>query len=81
MKLSDLLMDAWCLEAADKRWTSMQFTIDHGKFAAKFDFDDLEEPDEHDDGRRERILRARFGNKQVIYPPFPPHAWILEPPS
>ncbi|WP_375399007.1 hypothetical protein [uncultured Sphingomonas sp.] len=59
----------------------MQYTIDHGKFAAEFDFNDLEEPDEDGHGRREHVLRARFGNKQVVYPPLSLRELTLEPPA
>ncbi len=66
-----LLIDAWCLEPADKRWTAMHYTITGGKFDAHFEFDDLEASDESTDDRRERILRARYGERPVVYPPMP----------
>lgn len=81
IKLDDLIMDAWCLEPADKRWTAMQYTIDHGKFAAEFRFDELEGLEDNTGDRRERILRARYGDKPVVYPPLPSHAWTLKTPS
>lgn len=79
--LFGLLNDAWCLEPADKRWTAMHYTIEQGKFDATFDYDDLEGSEEDGDGRRERILRARYGDRKITYPPFPSDAWTLQPPS
>lgn len=66
------MFDLWYSEEPNKRWTAMHFTVDAGKFEAKFEFDDLERPDEDDDDRRERILRARYGDKPIVYPPPPP---------
>ncbi|WP_375392990.1 hypothetical protein [uncultured Sphingomonas sp.] len=80
-RIWQLLIEAWCLEPEDKRWTTMNYTIDHGKFDAQFDFDDLEGSGEDSLDRRERVLRARFGDKPVVYPPPSPHAWTLKPPA
>ena len=79
--LSDAIVDAWCLEPEDKRWTVMHYIIEDGKFDAKFDFDDLERRDETEDERRERVLDARYGDKPRIYPSMRPGAVELKPPS
>lgn len=79
--LFDLLTQAWCLEPADKRWTAMHYTIEHGKFDATFEYDDLEGSKESIEDRSERILRARYGDRKITYPPFPSDAWTLQPPS
>lgn len=79
--LPDAVMDAWCLEPKEKRWTAMHYTIRAGKFEAKFDFDDLEHSAESSDDRRERILRTRYGDKPVIYPPLAGAVMHLKPPS
>jgi hypothetical protein len=66
-----LLIDAWCIEPVDKRWTAMEYTIDGGKFDAKFSFDDVEKESVSNgsDARRQRVLRARYGDKPIVYPP------------
>ncbi|WP_375399009.1 hypothetical protein [uncultured Sphingomonas sp.] len=74
-----LLIDAWCIEPTDKRWTAMHYTIEGGKFDAQFEFDDLEGSDESTDDRRERVLHARYGDKPVIYPPMPAGSMELRP--
>lgn len=79
--LDDLIIDAWCLEPADKRWTSMQMNIHEGKFSAKFDFDDIEHSKEHINDRRQRVLHARFGDKPIVYPPLRRDGWTLKPPA
>lgn len=78
--LSDAIMDAWYLEPEDKGWTGMEYTIDGGKFDAKFQFDDLTAYDGSDD-RRQRFLRARYGDRPIIYPPMRAGAMKLKPPS
>ena len=75
--LHDLLTQAWYLEPAGKRWTAMHYTIEHGKFDATFDYDDLEGSEEDGGDRRERILRARYGDRKIAYPPLPSDAWTL----
>lgn len=76
--LSSALIDAWYLEPEDKRWTGMEYTIDDGKFDAKFQFDDLDAYEGLDD-RRQQFLHARFGDKPQLYPPLG-GGWDLMPP-
>ncbi len=76
-----LIIDAWCLEPVDKRWTSMAMTIKGGRFAVQFDYNDLEHSSESIDDRRQRILHSRFGERPVIYPPLRGPAWELKPPG
>ncbi len=79
--LGTSITDAWCIEPADKRWTAMRYTIDQGKFHASFDFDDLEHSEEDTLDRRTRAVRARFGDKPIVYPPLSSRATRLSPPS
>ena len=79
--LCDALFDAWYIEEPDKRWTVMHYTINGGKFDAKFDFGELRRPGESGDDRRERVLRARFGDKPIIYRPMPEGATEYRPRS
>lgn len=79
-ELPDLVMDAWCLEPADKRWTAMHYTIEGGKFDAAFEFDNLEGSTESTSERRDRILHARYGNKPIVYPPLRGHSMELDAP-
>ena len=79
--IDQLLMKTWRMEQANKRWTAMHYTVEHGRFSAEFDYDDLEGSDEDIEDRRERILHDRYGDKPVIYPPMPQDSWTLRPPS
>ena len=78
--LSRAIMNAWRLEPEDKRWTGMEYTIDGGKFNARFQFDDLTAYDGSID-RSERFLHARYGDKPIVYPPLKASATELKPSS
>lgn len=80
-EFSNMLMEVWYIKEPERRWTTMHYTIDGGKFDAQFDFDDLKGSGEDSLDRRDRALRARFGDKPVVYPPPSPHAWTLKPPA
>ena len=71
-ELGDLIYKAWLVEDRDKRWAIMEYEINGTKFNAEFKFPDevkVESYDEHD--RRDIALKRRFGDKPVIYPPWP----------
>ena len=61
----------------------MEYTIDNGSFHAQFAFDDVEKENAAtgSDGRRERFLRARYGDKPIIYPPMPAGSMEYHPTS
>lgn len=65
--LADALLDLWDASPSDKRWSTMQYRIDGGKFDASFTYEPLD-PEVSAIDRREAILRQRYGNKQVVYP-------------
>jgi hypothetical protein len=79
--LDGLIMGAWCLEPVDKRWTAMNYTINGGRFHTSFTFDDLESSKESIVDRRRRVLRARYGDRPIAYPPLPSRAMKLTPPG
>ena len=67
--LADALLELWDSEAPAKRWSAMQYKIVGGKFDASFTHGppDLGASTLE---RREHILKLRYGNKQVVYPPW-----------
>ena len=57
-----------------KRWSVMEYEIENGKFEAKFKFADeidVESDSDIEGKRRDGALRARYGDKPVVYPPPP----------
>jgi hypothetical protein len=67
--LFDQIMDLWDAAKADAKWAVLEYEVVDGKFDAKFAFPDKLDPDEYIVDRRERALRARYGDKPVIYLP------------
>lgn len=72
-ELGDLIYEAWQTEDPDKRWAIMEYEIHGTKFDAEFKFSDEVKVESYDeDDRRDIALKRRFGDKPVIYPPWPP---------
>lgn len=70
-ELGDLISDAWHAEEPDKRWAVMEYEVEGTKFDARFRFPDEVDVESFDEDRREIALKKRFGDKPVIYPPWP----------
>jgi LysM repeat protein len=80
--LSDLLWDAWYAESEEggiKRWSIMEYEIKDGKFDVSFKYPDEVNVETISIERRQAALRARFGDKPVVYPPMPGTAVELKP--
>ena len=70
-ELSDLIYEFWQAEDRDKRWAVMEYETKGAKFDAKFKYPEEVDVEDLDDDRREIALKKRYGNKPVIYPPWP----------
>jgi hypothetical protein len=70
-ELSDLLMQAWEMEDADKRGAVMEYEINGTAFDAQFLFPEQIDPKAHASERRPVVLKRRYGDKPIIYPPTP----------
>lgn len=80
--LSDLLWEAWYAESDEggiKRWSIMEYEIKQGKVDISFRFPDEVNVETISMERRQAALRARFGDKPVVYPPMPKTAFELKP--
>lgn len=71
-ELGDLIYEAWLVEDSDKRWSVMEYEIIGTKYNAQFKYpDEVNVSSFAADDRREIALKARYGDKPVIYPPWP----------
>jgi hypothetical protein len=80
--LSDLLWDAWHAEperGGIMRWSIMEYDTRDGTFDVSFRYPDEVDVESFDVDRRELALRARYGDKPVVYPPMPGTAVKLKP--
>lgn len=70
-EIGGLIYEAWLIEEPDKRWTVMEYEIKGTKFDAKFKYSDEVNVEDLNVDRREIALKKRYGDKPVIYPPWP----------
>lgn len=79
--LADLLWEAWYLEpdGPNMRWSVLEYEVRDRKFHVSLKYPEEVNVEIFDDERRETVLRARFGDKPVIYPPPPKSAFELQP--
>lgn len=63
------LLDLWEASDPKKRWAAMQYWIEDGRFTASFTYPKDIDRNESTMTRRDRIIRQRYGNKRVVYPP------------
>ena len=70
-ELGDLIYEAWLIEEPGKRWAVMEYEINGTKFDVHFRFPDEVDVESFDEDRREIALRKRYGDKPIIYPPWP----------
>lgn len=66
--LAGALLELWESAPEDKRWATMQYRIEGDRFDAAFTYEPLD-PAVSTIDRQQAILRQRYGNKQVVYPP------------
>ncbi|HSX56653.1 MAG TPA: hypothetical protein VLG14_15210 [Sphingomonas sp.] len=68
--LGDLIFDLWYFESDEtKRWSVMEYAVTDGKFEVTFKYPEEIDVTKPDRERRRAAVRARFGDKQVVYPP------------
>lgn len=75
--LSEAIFDAWYASDTGKVWATISFSIVGNTFNASFQYpDELSKEDDPED-RSRRILKARYGDKPIKYPPPPSDAMEL----
>jgi hypothetical protein len=67
-EIMDKLEEIWeNLDTLDQ-WLVIECRIDEGHFDARFAFPDELDPNESEDERQPRALKAVFGDKPILYP-------------
>jgi hypothetical protein len=70
-ELEELLLEFRNTEKPGKRWTVMEYEIIGTKFDARFKYPEEVDPKFFDGDRREIALKKRYGDKPIVYPPWP----------
>jgi hypothetical protein len=65
----DAIWDLWYEQEAGLRWGAMRYEIADGEFSVEFDYPDQFDPNEDENDREARALKARYGDKPIYYPP------------
>ena len=71
-RLGDALLDLWGAEEPDNRWAEIEYLVRGDTFEVAYSYADAIDPEEDTFVRRDRIVRQHFGDKPIVYPPFPP---------
>lgn len=66
------LLDLWEAQGGDDRWAEMEYVLRDGKFEVAYIYPDEIDRDEDVVERRARAVRRHFGEKPIVYPPWPP---------
>lgn len=69
--LGDSIMALWEAEDPDKKWVAMEYEIHGTDFKIHYWYEGELPRDELGFEPREELIRRRFGNLRVIYPPWP----------
>lgn len=69
--LPDTLLDLWDLQEGHERWAEMEYLCRDGKFEVTYIYPDEIDPEEDLIERRARAVRRHFGDKPIVYPPWP----------
>jgi hypothetical protein len=70
--LGDALLDLWDAQNTEDRWAEIEYLVRDGKFDVTYTYPDEIDPEEEFLKRRDRVVRRHFGDKPIVYPPWPP---------
>jgi hypothetical protein len=76
--LMDPLLDLWGLADPDKRWAEIEYVVRDGAFEVRLTYPEDIDPDEDSLDRRTRVVKRHFGDKPIVYPPFPDDEHLFE---
>lgn len=71
-RLGDALLDLWEAEEPENRWAEVEYLVQGDTFEVAYTYANEVDPDEDTFDRRGRIVAQYFGDKPIVYPPFPP---------
>jgi hypothetical protein len=71
----DTISELWEAAAPDKKWSMLLYDIKDGSFDAEFLYTDDLDGEWYPLDYRQDALRARYGDKPVIYPPMDDGDW------
>lgn len=70
--ISSALLDLWDAQDSDDRWEHIEYVVRGGRFDVTYTYPDAIDPEEDWIEQRDRVVRRHFGDKPIVYPPWPP---------
>lgn len=71
-RLLHALLELWETQDGRERWSELEYILRGDSFEVAYSYPDEIDPDEDVIERRERAVRRHFGEKPIVYPPWPP---------
>ena len=71
-RLPYALLELWKAQESDERWAELEYVLRDGEFDVTYFYPEEIDPEEILTERRERSLARHFGDKPIVYPPWPP---------
>lgn len=71
-RLPYALLELWEDQEGNYRWSELESVLRDGSFEVAYVYPDEIDSNEGVIERRERALQRHFGDKPVVYPPWPP---------
>ena len=71
-RLPYALLELWEAQDGKDRWSELEYVLRDGSFDVAYVYPDEIDLNEGVMERRERALQRHFGDKPVVYPPWPP---------
>lgn len=73
-ELFEEIVNLWDTALDHEKWSVLEYDVKGDQFNSLFTYADQLDPEEDSHERRDRFVRARYGDKPVIYPPLGPDA-------
>lgn len=77
-RLPYALLDLWEMQEGEDRWMEMEYLVRNGRFEVAYIYPDAIDAEEDVVERRARSVRQHFGEKPIIYPPWPSEDDVAE---
>lgn len=77
-RLPFALLELWEAQDGGERWTELEYLCRDGRFEVVYIYREEIDPDEDVVERRARAVQRRFGEKPIVYPPWPPEDGVLD---
>jgi hypothetical protein len=71
-RLPFALLELWEAQDSGQRWMELEYLYREGRFEVVYIYPEEIDPDEDVVERRARAVQRRFGEKPIVYPPWPP---------